>query len=165
MDLSKKNMDSSLLLLFFNHIPPKWLIVFVVWLTNERHLEALFPTEINIRDHHHRESLTYRKQLNLLCRFRSCLWFIRDLQWWGSLTMFPAGNKAKLPSSVNKLCSIRPLHHNASSCSNLMTQFNERKVYKEIRTITRVSLKVQEARSKNVVTVEKKGKQYVRQIL
>ena len=138
----------------------------MVWLTNERHLEALFPTEINIRDHHHRESLTCRKQdLNLLRRFRSCLWFIRDLQWWGSLTMFPTGNKAKPLLSVNKLCSIRPLHHNASSCSNLMTQFSERKVYKEIRTTTRVSLKLQEARSKNLGTVEKKGKQYVRQIL
>ena len=29
-----------------------------------------------------------------LCRFKSCLWHVRDLQWWGALAMVPAGNKA-----------------------------------------------------------------------
>ena len=42
-----------------------WWIVFLVWLTNERRL-ALFPTGTIIRDPHHRESPTCRKQdLNL----------------------------------------------------------------------------------------------------
>ena len=42
-----------------------WWIVFVVWLTNKRCL-ALFPAGIIVRDPHHRESLTRRKQgLNL----------------------------------------------------------------------------------------------------
>ena len=42
-----------------------WWIVFVVWLTDERHL-ALFPARIIIRDPHHLESLTRHEQdLNL----------------------------------------------------------------------------------------------------
>ena len=42
-----------------------WWIVFVVWLTDKRHL-ALFPAGTIARDRHHRKSLTCRKQdLNL----------------------------------------------------------------------------------------------------
>ena len=41
------------------------MIVFVVWLTNERRL-ALFPAGIIVRDPHHRKSPTLSKQgLNL----------------------------------------------------------------------------------------------------
>ena len=43
-----------------------WWIVFVVWLTNERHL-ALFPARTIVRDPHHRKSPTGCKDLNL-CR-------------------------------------------------------------------------------------------------
>ena len=46
-----------------------------------------------------------------------------------------------------------------------MTQFNEGKVYEGIRTIKSLSLKIQETISKSVVIIEKKGKQYVRQII
>ena len=38
-----------------------WWIVFVVWLTDERHL-ALFPAGTTVRDPHHHESPTRRKQ-------------------------------------------------------------------------------------------------------
>ena len=37
----------------------------------------------------------------VLYMFKSCLWHVRDLRWWGSLTMIPAGNRAKCFSSVN----------------------------------------------------------------
>ena len=30
----------------------------------------------------------------VLRRFKSCLWHVGDSQWWGSLTMTPAGNKS-----------------------------------------------------------------------
>ena len=44
-----------------------WRIVLVVWLTDERRL-ALFPAGTTVRDPHHRESLTRRKQDLNLCR-------------------------------------------------------------------------------------------------
>ena len=37
----------------------------------------------------------------VLRRFKSCSRRVGDSQWWGSLTMVPAGNKAKCLSSVN----------------------------------------------------------------
>ena len=50
-----------------------WWTVFVVWLTDER-LITLFPAGIIVRDPHHRESLTHRKQ-DWTCaesKFRLC---------------------------------------------------------------------------------------------
>ena len=44
-----------------------WWFVFVVWLTDERHL-ALFPPGTIVRDPHHRESSTCCKQDLNLCR-------------------------------------------------------------------------------------------------
>ena len=38
---------------------------------------------------------------HVLHRFKSCSRRVRDSRWWGSLTMFPVGNKAKRLSSVN----------------------------------------------------------------
>ena len=40
-----------------------------------------------------------------------CSWRVRDSRWWGSLTMVPAGNKAKRLSS-------QPYHKNNSSSSS-----------------------------------------------
>ena len=37
----------------------------------------------------------------VLRRFKSCLWHVGGLWWWGSLTMVPAGSKAKCLSSIN----------------------------------------------------------------
>ena len=45
-----------------------------------------------------------------------------------------------------------------------MTQFNERKGYKEVRTIKIVEFE-QEATSKSVAVTEKKGKHYARHII
>ena len=42
-------------------------------------------------------------------RFKSCSNPVGDLRWWGSLTMVPAGNGAKHPSSVNH--SAKKNHH------------------------------------------------------
>ena len=43
----------------FEQICLMMIIIFVVWLTDERHL-ALFPAGTIVRDPHHRESLTPR---------------------------------------------------------------------------------------------------------
>ena len=45
----------------------------------------------------------------VLCRLKSCLWCVRDSWWWGSLTIVPAGNKAKCLSSVNH--TTKTIHH------------------------------------------------------
>ena len=49
-------------------------------------------------------------------RFKSCWQHIGDLQWWASLTMVPARNKAKPLSSVNH--STKTIHHNHRKCFN-----------------------------------------------
>ena len=48
-----------------------WWIVFVVWLTDKRHL-TLFPARTIARDPHHRESPTYHEQCLNLCRMTLC---------------------------------------------------------------------------------------------
>ena len=60
----------------------------------------------------HAADLRYKR--NLL----SCIWSMLDtlrrvinLQWWGSLTMVPAGNKAKRLSSVNHTTKTIHDHH------------------------------------------------------
>ena len=45
----------------------------------------------------------------VLHRFKSCSRHVGDSRWWGSLTMVPAGNKAKRLSSVNH--TTRTIHH------------------------------------------------------
>ena len=45
----------------------------------------------------------------VLRRFKSCLQRVRDSRWWGSLTMAPAGNKAKSLSLVNH--TTKTIHH------------------------------------------------------
>ena len=44
-------------------------------------------------------------------RFKSCSRRVGDSQWWGSLTMAPAGNKAKRLSSVNHAPKTIYHHH------------------------------------------------------
>ena len=58
---------------------------------------------------------SFKKALTqVLCRFKSCLWRVRNSPWWESLTMNLAGNKAKYLSSVN--------HKNNSSSSSPSTR-------------------------------------------
>ena len=40
---------------------------------------------------------------------KSWLWHVGDLQWWGSVTMVPSGNRAKCLLSVNHITKIH--HH------------------------------------------------------
>ena len=47
----------------------------------------------------------------VLRRFKSCPRRVIDSRWWGSLTMAPARNKAKLLSSVNRTTKIIYHHH------------------------------------------------------
>ena len=39
--------------------------------------------------------------IQVLRRFKSCSWRVRDSRWWGSLPMVPNGNKGKSLSSIN----------------------------------------------------------------
>ena len=44
---------------------------------------------------------------------------VRDLRWWGSLTIVPAGNKTRPLSSVNHTAkAIHHLHHQLSTAPN-----------------------------------------------
>ena len=45
----------------------------------------------------------------VLRRFKPCSWRVGDSQWWGFLTMVPAGNKAKRLSSFN--LTTKAIHH------------------------------------------------------
>ena len=47
----------------------------------------------------------------VLRRIKSCSWRVGDSRWWRSLTMVPAGNKAKCLSSVNHTTKIIHRHH------------------------------------------------------
>ena len=52
----------------------------------------------------------------VLHRFRSCSWHLRDSWWWGSLTVVPALNKAKRLWLVNHITvRIHHHHHDISS--------------------------------------------------
>ena len=42
-----------------------------------------------------------KTRIQVLRRFKSCKRRVRDLRWWGSLVVVPAGNKAKRLSSVD----------------------------------------------------------------
>ena len=53
----------------------------------------------------------------VLHRFKSCLWRVRDLRWWGSLKMVPAGNKVKCLSLFNY--TTKTIHHHSLSSSFL----------------------------------------------
>ena len=44
-------------------------------------------------------------------RFCTCLWRVRDSRWWGSLTVVPAGKKAKCLSLVNHTTKLMLYHH------------------------------------------------------
>ena len=50
----------------------------------------------------------------VLCRFKSCSRRVGYLRWWGSLTMVPAGSKAKRLSLVNHI--TKPIHHHHILC-------------------------------------------------
>ena len=51
----------------------------------------------------------FKAWTQVLHRFKSCSRHVRDSRWWGSLTMVPAGNKAKRLLSVNH--TTKTIHH------------------------------------------------------
>ena len=57
-----------------------------------------------------------------LCRFKSCLRHVRDLWWWGSLTMVPCGNKAVRFSLVNHTTKTIHHHHYYHQVNNRNTR-------------------------------------------
>ena len=69
----------------------------------------------------------------VLRRFKSCTRRVGDSRWWGSLTMFPAGNKGKCLSSVNH--TTKTIHHHYQSEVN---QINYQKLQIHTWTIIRV---------------------------
>ena len=57
----------------------------------------------------------------VLCKFKSYLQRVVDLQWWGSLTMVPAGNKAKHFLLVNH--TIKTIFHDQKILVILIVNF------------------------------------------
>ena len=51
----------------------------------------------------------------VLRRFKPCSRRVGDSRWWGSLTVVPAGNKAKRLSSVNHTTKTIHHHHHSPS--------------------------------------------------
>ena len=52
-----------------------------------------------------------KARTQVLRRFKPCSRRVRDSRWRGSLTVVPAGNKAKRLSSVNHTTTTIPPHH------------------------------------------------------
>ena len=65
--------------------------------------------------YHHCTSSFHNAWTQVLCRFKSCSWHIKDLRWWRSLAMVPAGNKAKRCSLVSHTAKIIHHHHHIRS--------------------------------------------------
>ena len=61
------------------------------------------------RGYHYCTTSFYEALTQVLGRFKSCSRRVGDSRWWGSLTMVPAGNKAKRLSSVNH--TTITIHH------------------------------------------------------
>ena len=57
----------------------------------------------------------------VLRRLKPCSRRVGDSRWWGSLTMVPAGNKAKRLSSVNH--STKAIHHHQNLSVSLKNNF------------------------------------------
>ena len=55
----------------------------------------------------------------VLRRFKSCSQCVRDLLWWGSLTMVPAGNKTQCLLLVNHTTKTIRHHHKIITLTNL----------------------------------------------
>ena len=70
------------------------------------------------------------------CRFKSCSRRVRDLQWWVSLTMVPARNKAKHSSSVNH--TIKSIHQRFQFSSNYVSGTQEEQC--EVDFVCKVSI-------------------------
>ena len=89
-------------------------------------------------DYHHCTTSYNQSWTQAFRKFKPCSWRVRNLRWWGSLTMVPAGNKAKHLSSVNH--STKTIHHHkrvASRVVKLLKTQNIRKL-ENIRKISKV---------------------------
>ena len=82
--------------------------------------------------YHHRTTSFNKAWTQDLCRFKCYFWRVRDLKWWGSLTMVLAGNKAKHLSPVNH--TTKTTHHQQPIFSTIMQT--------ELTWISRVALLV-----------------------
>ena len=56
-------------------------------------------------------NLLIKAWTQVLRRFKFCSRFVGDSRWWGSLTMVPAGKKAKFLSSVKHTTKTIHYHH------------------------------------------------------
>ena len=74
---------------------------------------GIFRTvEYHCRSGHHYFTTSFQKAwTQVLHKFKSCSLRVGDSQWWRSLIMVPAGNKAKRISSVNHTTETIHHHH------------------------------------------------------
>ena len=63
--------------------------------------------------YHYRTTSFNKVWTQVLRRFKSCSRGVGDSRWWVSLTMVPAGNKAKRVSSVNH--TTKTIHHHLAT--------------------------------------------------
>ena len=68
--------------------------------------------------YHYCKTSFIKARTQALRRFKPCSWRVGDSRWWGSLTMVPAGNKAKRLSSVNHTTKTIHYHHHHPSHSH-----------------------------------------------
>ena len=73
----------------------------------------------------------------VLRRLISCSRRVRDLRWWGSLTMVPARNKAKHLLSVNH--TMKSIHQRFKCSSNYVSGSQEEQC--EVDFVCKVSIK------------------------
>ena len=83
---------------------------------NQSHLLLLNPVAPWCSGYHCCTTSFIKAWAQVLSRCKSCLRRVGDSRCWGSLTMVPAGNKAKRLSSVNYTTKTIHHHHHHQPC-------------------------------------------------
>ena len=87
-----------------------------------RHHLCSLPRALWCSGYHYCTTSFNKACTKVLRRFKSCSRRVADSLWWGSLTMAPAGNKAKSLSSVNYTTKIIYHHyHHFHPLTNIKT--------------------------------------------
>ena len=90
------------------------------WMTSSQKLFLHFENMKPWCSGYHYCTTSFSKAWNqVLRRFKPCSRRVGDSRWWGSLTVVPAGNKAKRLSSVNH--TTKTIHHHHHHSPSLLT--------------------------------------------
>ena len=109
----------------------QWLRGVVVITTAEWHRGVVVITTW-CSGYHYCTTSFNKPWTQVLRRFKSCSRRVGDSRWWGSLTMAPAGNKAKRLWSVNHATkTIHHHHHHMKSFFLIESPCNLEKTWKK----------------------------------